>query len=328
MAETVTPALLASALAAIGAAAFICAVFYPVIFRRPLVDKRSAVFESLLRGRTDSAVPTTRSVRRAQEAALKSVSQHGKTSRASQLENRLTAAGVTWSPRFYLALCFGLGTIVFCAGGIAGLSLARAITLALISAWFLPRRYLDYLSNRRKRAFLNAFSPAIDMIVRGAKSGLSMMDCLAMVATDAAPPVNKEFEGLVAQLRAGVPVSAAMERLAAAMPLPEIRFFVMIMSAQSQTGGNLTDALANLSGVLRDREKIAGKVRIASAEGRASALIIGALPFLVIGGTAAFAPDYISVLWTDQTGRWIGLICTIWLATGIFVLGRMARVEV
>jgi tight adherence protein B len=166
------------------------------------------------------------------------------------------------------------------------------------------------------------------MIVRGAKSGLSIMDCLAMVASDAASPVKEEFEALVTQLRAGVALPAAMEKLAAAMPAPEVRFFVMIMSAQNHTGGNLTDALANLSGVLRDRDRIASKTRIAAAEGRASALIIGALPFLVIGATAAITPDYISVLWADEAGRRIGVTCMVWLAIGIFVLGRMARIEV
>ncbi len=166
------------------------------------------------------------------------------------------------------------------------------------------------------------------MIVRGAKSGLSLMDCLGMVASDASPPVRDEFGQIVAQLRAGVPLPAAMEKLGLAMPVPEVRFFVMIMSAQSQTGGNLTDALANLSGVLRDREKIASKIRIASAEGRTSALLIGCLPFLVIGATAAFAPQYVAFLWSDPDGRRVAAFCGIWLLGGFLVLGRMSRIDV
>lgn len=102
----------------------------------------------------------------------------------------------------------------------------------------------------------------------------------------------------------------------------------MIMSAQSQSGGSLTEALVNLSSVLRDREKIAMKTRIASAEGRSSALIIGALPFVVIGATAAFAPQYISFLWTDDAGRRVAFFCLVWLVCGILILGRMARIEV
>jgi tight adherence protein B len=249
-------------------------------------------------------------------------------SRSSALDSRIAAAGLKWSRRRYFELCLALGAAAFSAAIMLKLSPASAAMLALLGALLGPRRYLAFRAGKRKRAFLNAFSSAVDMIVRGAKSGLSIMDCLAMVASDAASPVKEEFEALVTQLRAGVALPAAMEKLAAAMPAPEIRFFVMIMSAQSHTGGNLTDALANLSGVLRDRDRIASKTRIAAAEGRASAVIIGALPFLVIGATAAFTPDYISVLWADEAGRRIGVICAVWLAIGIFVLGRMARIEV
>jgi tight adherence protein B len=320
--------LLASSLAAISVAALICGLFFPLIRRAPLSNGRSAAFEALLHGRTELAAASSRSIRRAREAALKSVLHPDRKSRRSALESRIAAAGLKWSHRHYFKLCLALGATVFSGATILKLSPASALALALFGAWFVPWRYLAFRAETRKRAFLNAFSSAVDMIVRGAKSGLSIIDCLAMVASDAAPPVKQEFEGLLAQLRAGVPLPTAMEKLASAMPAPEVRFFVMIMSAQSHTGGNLTEALANLSGVLRDRDRIASKIRIASAEGRISALIIGALPFLVIGATAAFAPDYISLLWADEAGRRIGIICAVWLAVGIFVLGRMARINV
>ncbi len=232
------------------------------------------------------------------------------------------------SARRYFGFCILLGALIFGFAKFTGFGTPQAGLAAASAAWFAPRRYLGLRANRRRQAFLRAFAPVVDTIVRGMKSGLSLMDCLAMVANDAAAPVRQEFETIMAQMKAGVPLSAAMEKLAAAMPAPEVRFFTMIMSAQSQTGGNLTEALGNLAGLLRDREKIAAKARIASAEGRMSALIIGALPFAVIGATAAFAPNYIAFLWNDEAGRRIALFCAFWLACGVLVLARMARIEV
>lgn len=320
---------LASILAAISAAAFVIAAFYPRLMRPPLSSRRSAMFEALLKGsRSDAGIPATRTVRRAQEAALRSVAHHGRRGRRSPIENGIAAAGLNWSRRFYLGLCLGLGAFLFLAAASSGLSPVTAITVGVLGAWLIPQRLLAIRANRRRRVFLAAFAPAVDMIVRGVKSGLSLMDCLSMVASDAPSPVRDEFATILAQLQAGVPLPTAMEKLSAAMPAPEVRFFVMIMSAQTQTGGNLGEALSNLSGVLRDREKIAAKIRIASAEGRASALIIGALPFMVIGAAAAFAPHYIAMLWTDAGGRQVAAMCAVWLFAGIFVLGRMARIEV
>jgi tight adherence protein B len=327
MTDPATFMLIAPLLAGISAAAFICAAFFPWI-SRPLAGRRSAVFQALLKGRNAGLVPATRTVRRAQEAALKSVAQQGRAQRVSAIEARIAAAGLDWTPRFYILLCCIFGSLVFRITTLAGISPSTALAVAAIAAWFMPLHYLAHRARRRRVAFLAAFSNAVDMMVRGVKSGLSVTDCLSMVASDAASPVREEFEAIVAQLRAGLPLSAAVEKLGAAMPAPEVRFFVMIMSAQSQSGGNLSDALINLSGVLRDREKIAMRIRISSAEGRASALIIGALPFSVIGATAAFAPDYIAVLWNDDAGRRVAAFCAFWLMAGMIVLARMARIEV
>ena len=132
---------------------------------------------------------------------------------------------------------------------------------------------------------------------------------------------------LVAQLRAGVPLTTAIEKLSARMPIPEVRFFAIVLSIQSQTGGNFTDALANLAGVLRERERLAAKVRTASAEVKASAITIGVLPFVVAGATALLAPEHIAMLWQDEAGRRVSGFCVIWLLVGIAVLRRMARIE-
>jgi tight adherence protein B len=165
------------------------------------------------------------------------------------------------------------------------------------------------------------------MIVRAARSGLALPDCLAIVASEAAPAIRREFAPMVAQLRAGAPLPAAAEKLASAMPVAELRFFTLVLAIQSQTGGNFTEALANLAAVLRERERVAAKVRTASAEVKASAVTVGSLPFIVAGATAALSPDYIALLWQDEGGRRLSMLCLAWLICGVLTLRRMARIE-
>lgn len=327
MIETGHPAILAALLASFGAAALICALFYPRLARPPLSQQRSAVFEALLRGDTvQEAVRPTRSIRRAQEFALQSVARHERPSRERIVQRQIAAAGLHWTVSRYAMCCLMLAVAIFAALAM-WLPLSVATGAAIAAGWFIPKWGLATLAARRRRKFLAAFGAAVDMIVRGAKSGLSLMDCLAIVATDADEPVRREFDAILSQLRAGVPLTAAMEKLSAVMPAAEVRFFVLIMSIQSQTGGNLTTALGNLAGVLRDRQKLAVKVRIASAEARVSALIIAALPFAVIAATAMLAPDYIALLWRDEAGRRLAAISAAWLGLGILVIRHMARIE-
>lgn len=327
MVELGHPGMLAALLASIGAAAFICALFYPQLTRARFTEQRSAVFEALLRGETaQETARLTRGIRRAQDSALRTVAQQGRPARERIIQRQIAAAGMEWTVSRYVVYCLLLAVAVFAALA-AWLPFTIATAAAIGAAWFIPKWCLACLADRRRRKFLAAFGPAVDMIVRGAKSGLSLMDCLAIVAADAEEPVRREFDLILVQLRAGVPLKAAMEKLSGVMPAPEVRFFVLIMSIQSQTGGNLTTALGNLAGVLRDRQKLAIKVRIASAEARVSALIIAALPFGVIAATAMFAPDYIAPLYRDEAGRRLAAICAAWLGLGIVVLRRMARIE-
>lgn len=328
MGESGLAVILAPLLAAIGGAGAIFALFYPLLFRPSFSGRRNTAFEVLLRGAASASPAATRAAKRAQETALKSVAQQKSAARAPLIESQLAAAGLNWTVRRYVTASLAIGFGVFCAAVSAGLAPALAFACAGLAAWLPPQRYLAMRANRRRRTFLSAFAPAVDMIVRGAKAGLSVMDCLGLVASDAEEPVRSEFEAILAQLKAGLPLSAALDKLAAAMPAPEVRFFTLVMSMQSQTGGNLTEALGNLSAVLRDRERIASKVRIASSEARASAVIIGALPFAVIAATAALAPDYVAIFWRDETGRAIALFCAVWLFTGILAIRWMARIEV
>ncbi|MBX2805260.1 MAG: type II secretion system F family protein [Hyphomicrobiales bacterium] len=329
MADLLDAQITAPALAALSAICFVFAIFHRQANGVTAAAKRSVLYRKLVSsGNQTKRMAESRTVKRAQEAALKSIASQDRKRKQSQLQDTLTAAGFTVSPRIFILCCISIGASATLMVLYMTSSLLMAIAFGCLASCFLPLRYLAWRTEQRKRAFLNAFSPAVEMIIRGAKSGLSLLDCLAMVASDAPSPVREEFQTITSQMAAGVPLPVTMEKLARTTPTPEVRFFAMVMSMQNQTGGNLTNALANLANVLHQRERLVTKIRVASAEGRISALIIGALPFIVIGGTYVFSPEYISFLWTDETGRKAGLFSLIWLIIGIVVLLRMSRFEV
>jgi tight adherence protein B len=221
--ELAASANLAVPLAGIGAAAFVCALFYPSLVRPSLTRQRSAVFEALLRGEaaTEAARPT-RNIRRAQETALQTLAGEARPPRELIIARQLAAAGLNWTVSRFAACRTALAVAVFAVlAPFVPLTAATAIGAA--AAWLVPKWCLAALAERRRLKFLAAFVAAVEMIVRGAKSGLSLMDCLAIVATDADEPVRQEFEGLLSQLRAGVTLMAAVERLTGVMPAPEVR---------------------------------------------------------------------------------------------------------
>jgi tight adherence protein B len=311
---------LAAGFAALSAAGLVCAMFYPVLVRKPLPLYR--VLKEQQENKAESAHAL-----RVHEITLKKVTENNRSQRTSWLDARLVASGLHLSQRGFIAVCLTITVILLALGVLGGISPAIMVGIAATGGGLLPLHWLAYLARRRHQQFLTGFGSAIDMVLRGAKSGLSVVDCLSIAADEADQRVRKEFAAIVAQLRAGVPLSEAMMRLTTLIPVPEVRFFALIMSMQSQTGGNLSNSLTNLARVLRDRQRLAAKVRIASAEVKVSAITVGALPFAVMGATMFASPDYISILWTSESGRKIMMFSAAWLMVGIWVLRRMARIE-
>ena len=195
----------ASVLAALSAACFVLAIFRSRMNGIPASARRSVLYRKLVStGDPAKRVAESRSLKRAQEAALKSVAKQGEKRRRSRLQDRISAAGLSWSPKSYIAVCVFSGKIV----GLLTFNVSGSPLLAFISGalagFFLPLSYLSWRAEGRKTAFLKAFSPAIEMIIRGTKSGQSLIDCLTMVANDAASPVREEFQNITSQLAAGV----------------------------------------------------------------------------------------------------------------------------
>jgi tight adherence protein B len=163
--------------------------------------------------------------------------------------------------------------------------------------------------------------------VRGIKTGLPLLDSLKIIALDAQEPIKSEFKSIVETQTIGMPIGDACAKLYERMPLPEANFFGIVISIQQKAGGNLSEALGNLSRVLRDRKKMKAKIQAMSMEAKASASIIGALPICVGALVYLTSPDYIELLWTTDLGRMMMAGCATWMAIGVFVMKQMINFD-
>ena len=186
---------------------------------------------------------------------------------------------------------------------------------------------LSYLKKRREASFLGAFPDAVDVIVRGIKAGLPLLDCMKMIAVEAPEPLKSEFRSIVETQAIGIPLGEACGKLYERMPLPEANFFGIVVSIQQKAGGNLSEALGNLSRVLRDRKKMKAKIQAMSQEAKASAAIIGALPIAVMILVYITSPDYITLLFTEPLGRVMLAGCAIWMGMGVMVMKKMINFD-
>jgi len=214
-----------------------------------------------------------------------------------------------------------------------GAFVAGAPTLVLPGALIagtlgLPRWFVSFRRGRRVKAFLNEFPNALDTIVRAVKSGLPLNDSIRLIANESPEPVRGEFRRIVEAQQIGMSVPDATLRMPETMPCPEAGFFGIVIQIQSQAGGNLSEALGNLSRVLRDRKKMKAKVQALSMEAKASAAIIGALPFIVAFLVYLSSPNYIMPLFVTSKGNLILGIAGIWMSIGIFVMRKMMNFKV
>ena len=192
----------------------------------------------------------------------------------------------------------------------------------------LPRWVLGYRRKRRQEKFLSELPDALDIIVRGLRSGLPLSDALKVIASETPPPIGPEFNEVVEGQRVGITIDQGLERMFERLPLQEVNFLAIVLGIQSKTGGNLTEALSNLSKVLRDRRKMKSKIRAVSQEAKSSAAIIGALPFVVAGGLYLLNPEYLAPLFNTQVGNILLGISVAMMLGGILVMRKMINFEI
>jgi tight adherence protein B len=319
-------ALALAFLAATGIGGIAWVFIYPLLSGEQKAEQRRATVakpEPAARG----AEKTQRSRREQVEGTLRDLEARRLKAKKIPLNTRLTQAGLNWSTQKFLVVSGVLAAVFFVAAMFVGGGLPGAVGLAFAAGFGLPRWALNFLKKRREAAFLKALPDAVDVIVRGIKAGLPLFESIKVVAADAPDPLRSEFLAIIETQAIGMPLGEACARLYERMPVPEANFFGIVVAIQQKSGGNLSEALGNLSKVLRDRKKMAEKIQAMSMEAKASAAIIGALPPIVMLLVYMTTPDYISLLWTNSTGQLMLVGCVIWMSIGIMVMKKMINFD-
>jgi tight adherence protein B len=268
-----------------------------------------------------------RSRREQVEGTLKDLEARRQKEKRLPLSMRLTQAGLDWSTRKFMVVSVVLAAVFFAGAMLVKGGLLAAVGLAFGAGFGLPRWGLSYLKKRREKKFLRALPDAVDVIVRGIKAGLPLFESIKVVAADSPEPLRGEFLAIIETQAIGMPLGDACQRLFERMPVPEANFFGIVIAIQQKSGGNLSEALGNLSKVLRDRKKMAEKIQAMSMEAKASAGIIGSLPPIVMLLVYLTTPEYIALLWTHPTGQLMLVGCVIWMSIGIMVMKKMINFD-
>jgi tight adherence protein B len=269
--------------------------------------------------------------RKSVQDSLKTLEEKNKENdrrKSPPLKDLLAQAGLGISVRQFYIFSVGLGAVTSLVAFVGYGSLIVAAGVAIIFGAGLPRWITGFLRGRRLKAFLTEFPNALDIMVRSIKSGLPLNDAIRMIAAEGQEPVRAEFKRIVEAQQMGMSVPEACTRLYSRIPLSEANFFAIVITIQAQAGGNLSEALGNLSRVLRDRKKMKAKINAMSMEAKASAAIIGALPFIVATLVYLTSPEYIMILFTDTRGHLILAASAIWMSIGIMVMRNMINFDI
>jgi tight adherence protein B len=318
--------LIGAALVTLAVGGVMYAVVYPYLSGDIKAQKRTAALMSSTERRRDnrSADPAKR--RKMIQDSLKDIET--KAAKKLTLEQRIAQAGLKVSRPMFMMGAGAVGLVAALGSLVTNGDPLLSLGVGVVVGVGLPHWLLGFLAKRRVARFIEEFPGSVDIIIRGIKAGLPVADCFRMIATEAAEPVRSEFRQIVESQTIGLSIGEATERFAERMPVAEASFFSIVISLQEKSGGNLSEALGNLAGVLRERKKMKAKVRAMSAEAKASAGIIGSLPFLV--GLAVWFTNqpYMAVLFNTTAGNVIIAASLLWMAVGVFIMKNMIDFEI
>jgi len=322
-------ALVVALLAILGVGA-IGFAFVPQLMGSSRADKRMRALQGDIQAnRRNANVARTRDDRRKQIQQTLRVQNEalGKAKRRVPLQDQIYQAGMKIKARDYIRNEIIVGVVIAVICVFLQVPIWFALVFGVAGGYLLGR---FWLANRRKRhqnAYLDELPNAVDAIVRGVKSGLPLNDSMRLVAKEAKEPIKSEFQRVIDQQALGKSTTEAVTMLFDRMPLPEVNFFVVVITVQQQAGGNLSEALGNLGRVLRNRKKMKQKIKAMSSEAKASAGIIGSLPFLVGTLVTLTTPSYMLPLFTTLTGQiWLG-VAAVMMGIGIFIMNRMIQFD-
>lgn len=249
--------------------------------------------------------------------------QKNRVKQRKTLKSKLRQANWTVTPQAFMLVSLAIGAAAFVFPTTLGAPLPFCAGLGLVLGFGLPRWILNMAIGRRQKKFTAHFSDAMDIIVRGVRTGLPLGDCLKIIAHESPEPVRGEFLLVVEGESVGVPIEICLERMYDRMPLSEVNFFATVLNIQKSTGGNLGESLANLSAVLRGRKLLREKIKALSAEAKMSAYVIGSLPIIVMVLVTIASPDYMTELYTTSTGHRNLLIGAAMMVFGTLTMKKM-----
>jgi tight adherence protein B len=239
----------------------------------------------------------------------------------------LRKSGLNINPLMYL---MGLGIVFLLLKaftGFMGLGIIGLIA-SVLGAWFIGKAFLKSRIEKREETFLNQFPDAVDMVVRSVRAGHPFSAAMHMIAENMEPPVSTEFKQVLDEVAYGRTMSDALNRMAERVNVPDVRFFVVVINVQQETGGNLGEVLSNLSGILRKRKQMRLKIKALTSEARMTAYILGALPLCVIGVLHLVSPDYLTPLFENQVGKFILGLALVMIGSAFAVVKKMAKIDI
>lgn len=322
----VTILLVVLAMVTVGAAGF---ALVPNALGNSRATQRKKAFQGDIRvNRREVDESRSRDQRRKSvQQALKAQTDELNAKKRVRLPDLLFQAGMTITPAAFIRNSVIFGVVLFAVLVLAQVPFYFAIVFGIAGGYLLPRFYVTRRRKKYQDKFLDELPNAVEAIVRGVKTGLPLNDSMRVVAKDTKEPVKSEFARVLDQQSFGFSMTEAVQVLLDRVPLPEVNFFVVVISVQQQSGGNLSEALGNLARVLRNRKKMKQKVKAMSSEAKASAGIIGSLPIVVATIVSLVSPGYLLPLFTTPVGNICLGVGVLMLATGLFVMNRMVQFD-
>ncbi|KKC38201.1 hypothetical protein WH87_11445 [Devosia epidermidihirudinis] len=314
------------AIVTVGAAGF---ALVPSLMGGGRAEQRRKAFQGDIRAnrRENDSIKRGDERRKSVQMALKSQTDSLNAKKRVTLPQMLFQAGMTTKPATFIRNSIIVGAVLFLVLVVVQVPFYFAAIFAVAAAYLLPRMYVGRKRKKYQSQFLDELPNAVEAIVRGVKTGLPLNDSIRVVAKDAKEPVKSEFQRVLDQQSFGMSMTEAVTVLLDRVPLAEVNFFVVVITVQQQAGGNLSEALGNLAKVLRNRKKMKMKIQAMSSEAKASAGIIGSLPFVVATLVSLVSPAYLSPLFTTPMGNiWLG-VAALMLSFGVFVMNRMVQFD-
>ena len=302
--------------------AAVLVIAYPLIAGSDKTEKR----KNALTGGRAARVEQDSQRRKNVAESLKALDQQAK--KKVSIEGKLAQSGLAWTRTQFFIFSGVCAAVVFFIILLISLSLPFSLLGFLIGGIGLPNWYLSHRKKKRLNSFIEAFPSALDIIIRGVKAGLPLGECLKIIANESPEPLKSEFRQIIEAQQMGMTLSESTQRMAERTPCAESNFFSIALGIQQKSGGNISETLANLSRVLRERKKMKMKIKAMSTEATASAGIIACMPPGVALMVYLSNPDYISLLWTTTTGQITLMISGMWMLFGVLVMKKMINFEV